>query len=287
MTIKHSILLFFSLILIFISGCCNPCEEVECLNNGVCQDGTCDCPEPFYGEECEIDLSQIKLKSITRRFSWTLEFTYNENDLISTETKTNANGTLNYNISYDFTNDTLIRNIVTGSGVNELRQKNKIYRSGINEITRELYIHDDINDIEYYDGKIVFILNDDCGASEEQYFDFTNNKTQTTFWYYLEGTCNWTTETLSTTGILISKNQAKTDEVLFPKPNPLDYFRILRKGFVNELISYDTSVDSTGNTVNNLFSYKSNIQYRDNNLPEIESRLYNAGQDATFIYEYY
>lgn len=32
------------------------CENVECLNGGVCTDGTCDCPEGFSGEFCEIEL---------------------------------------------------------------------------------------------------------------------------------------------------------------------------------------------------------------------------------------
>ena len=30
----------------------NPCDQTECLNNGYCIDGTCECPEWYTGENC-------------------------------------------------------------------------------------------------------------------------------------------------------------------------------------------------------------------------------------------
>ncbi|KAK6173744.1 hypothetical protein SNE40_017148 [Patella caerulea] len=36
--------------------CCNdPCDDVECLNKGVCVDGICNCPRGFSGADCGVD----------------------------------------------------------------------------------------------------------------------------------------------------------------------------------------------------------------------------------------
>ncbi len=39
---------------LFASSCSNPCEDVICLNGGVCDDGTCICPEGFTGDNCQL-----------------------------------------------------------------------------------------------------------------------------------------------------------------------------------------------------------------------------------------
>lgn len=34
---------------------CNPCRDSNCLNNGTCVDGDCECPPGFIGDNCEIE----------------------------------------------------------------------------------------------------------------------------------------------------------------------------------------------------------------------------------------
>jgi hypothetical protein len=50
---KSRILMFFSIAFIGIAGCSEPCDDVNCLNGGACNDGTCVCPDGFSGEFCQ------------------------------------------------------------------------------------------------------------------------------------------------------------------------------------------------------------------------------------------
>lgn len=45
--------LFPVLCAMIIMSCTKPCDDTICMNDGVCVDGTCLCPEGFYGEYCE------------------------------------------------------------------------------------------------------------------------------------------------------------------------------------------------------------------------------------------
>ncbi|XP_050417586.1 fibropellin-1 [Patella vulgata] len=45
-----------------LCNCCkDPCDDVECLNNGVCVNGICNCPCGFSGADCGVDLCATKL----------------------------------------------------------------------------------------------------------------------------------------------------------------------------------------------------------------------------------
>lgn len=49
-----SLLTFFSFSLMTYIGCKkDPCEQVNCLNGGACNDGTCVCPTGYEGTFCE------------------------------------------------------------------------------------------------------------------------------------------------------------------------------------------------------------------------------------------
>lgn len=48
-------------LLVFSSCKKDACEDVTCLNNSVCNDGTCDCPEGYGGLDCGIELVPRKI----------------------------------------------------------------------------------------------------------------------------------------------------------------------------------------------------------------------------------
>lgn len=43
---------FLSVIFLLIS--CDPCKDVNCQNDGVCDEGTCTCPSGYEGTLCEV-----------------------------------------------------------------------------------------------------------------------------------------------------------------------------------------------------------------------------------------
>lgn len=46
-----------SLMALFMEGCSDPCDAVECLNEGICVEGDCICAEGWTGSDCSIETS--------------------------------------------------------------------------------------------------------------------------------------------------------------------------------------------------------------------------------------
>jgi hypothetical protein len=58
-----NIRLFFACFLLVCglnwAGCQDPCAKTLCENGGVCVEGSCECPEGYEGENCEIELRAV------------------------------------------------------------------------------------------------------------------------------------------------------------------------------------------------------------------------------------
>lgn len=44
------------LFILFIMSCTDPCKDVNCMNEGVCDDGTCLCADGYEGTNCENEI---------------------------------------------------------------------------------------------------------------------------------------------------------------------------------------------------------------------------------------
>jgi hypothetical protein len=51
---KKLSLLFSAFFMLALFSCSDPCDDVDC-NGGSCVEGTCICPEGFFGDNCEIE----------------------------------------------------------------------------------------------------------------------------------------------------------------------------------------------------------------------------------------
>ncbi|NQV52461.1 MAG: hypothetical protein HQ500_04720 [Flavobacteriales bacterium] len=52
---KRFLFLFSALAFVLALASCNKCKDVECSNDGTCEDGTCVCLAGFSGDSCQIE----------------------------------------------------------------------------------------------------------------------------------------------------------------------------------------------------------------------------------------
>ena len=52
---------------LFLFACSDECDDVLCLNDGICNDGDCECPIQYEGDRCQnqVTPSSIKIESVT------------------------------------------------------------------------------------------------------------------------------------------------------------------------------------------------------------------------------
>ena len=71
-------LLFSSVVLSFLlASCADTCKDVNCLNGGECNDGSCVCPTGFGGEYCEETL-EVCYECI--KVDYCAHYTYDDNN---------------------------------------------------------------------------------------------------------------------------------------------------------------------------------------------------------------
>lgn len=101
--------LMFSIILLSSYSCKEPCEDIDCLYSGVCDDGICDCQEGYRGEFCENKI--LLLKEVYEDGELVLSYEYNSDRSLSKILWHSSNDSEPYRaLIYNYYQDSLILN---------------------------------------------------------------------------------------------------------------------------------------------------------------------------------
>lgn len=65
--------LSFLVLTIFTIGCSDPCSDVDCGSNGICDEGTCICAEGYEGAACETEIREKFIGTYEGNFEGCLE----------------------------------------------------------------------------------------------------------------------------------------------------------------------------------------------------------------------
>jgi hypothetical protein len=268
-------------LIIFISCEENPCEEITCINNGVCIDGVCDCPEGFGGENCEVNLFDVKLLRSSEEFIsdntyFRKEYQYYPNGKIRSEAFIDENGIKTDSLHYYFNGDTLVLDHWTINSIYSAVLREKVY-----PLEEGKYIHEYFNcppnGFDFTHSNITS-LNPECGI------DSITATTVKTFFEFNDDNCGHL-QTSFKNGELTFHNRVTRDDKNSPCLNLWCHFYDYEIGNITSSEIADLQTDATGNIP--LVKYNSIYTYNENNYPISETREYDDGRVFQLNYTYY
>ena len=256
-------LLLFSVSLLLTVGCNDACEDINCLNDGVCIDGTCECPEGFSGVKCETNLLEVELllKTISRPFNGVTfieTYTYNSDNNLESKVITN-DGELFSGIDYYMRNDTLYEDRwrINDSFEEEFYARRVLYRLENNLLQLDDY---NLNPSPVYSRSFTCQLNS-CGFVS----------TDSSMHCYDTDSCDQTEKTLNPDGTIASERRREYDKMNHPLKTRWHYF--------NDFIY--------GNLIYLEGSFRSEFIYNINGYPTLETKTKENGEVDVIEYSYY
>ncbi len=67
--------ILFALSLSFLQYACqDPCKDINCQNGGICISGTCDCPDGYLGQKCEVKIDPCEIQRCVNADTCVLNF---------------------------------------------------------------------------------------------------------------------------------------------------------------------------------------------------------------------
>jgi len=274
-------------IFLFIIGCKEdpgPCESINCLNEGVCLEGVCNCPEGFEGENCEIDLSKIerRLKSIKSEYLEFRDITYftydQDGNIDSLEVFTITNfglEVLRKTKLYYQINDTIFRDDFNIDNHLYRREKWILQDDGV--ISQVFTSIDSSVPLTYAGSNLEFVDNN-CGFRKVQYSQIRCDEN-----FFTDENCSYIRESQNSNGEVVRETIVMRDDKNYPIKNEYDYIHQFTGG---NILGYEVKfleIDS----IDMVESYSSEYIYNENSYPDSEVRTFYNGKVMNYEYTYY
>lgn len=271
----HFLKLFCLILIVSIFNACKdcPCDDIACLNAGVCEDGECICPIGYEGNTCEDRLyllQRINLNGEVYR-----QFSYDDENRISEFSQTGGNNQdLIYNYEYgeDSVKIQLIRSLDMDTSYLIYHQKS--------DTRLDISIIDPSNNVR---NSSYFNLDTNCGYINGETYSLSNELFRYQEYNYY-GNCSYTENTYN----------ASTDELIFVTEVEADESRFIHQS--NHLISFPqhnhiakknirkVSYYDADGIIIPVLSYESIFVTNSDNMPVRETRNIETGE--TEIYEF-
>lgn len=264
--------LFLLSFILMISACKKDlCESTNCLNGGECIDGTCECPEGFEGDNCQI--SNQMLKSITLNGTLLTTFEYNEDGNIAAL----IGDQINY--TFEYKKDTVIQYYVNNLSNSEGYTEYVSLGSG--DIKSQSY-YDEIMFSEY---SLYSDLSSSCGFAKKEFrYSINDQVISESNKNFIDENCSYTIEVV----YLADNTTFLKQEVIIDDKN---YYYSSATPIISGNIQYGNIISYTeqdeAGEINLLNSYTSEYIYNADNYPIEETRISLSGTSQHFIYEYF
>lgn len=280
---KYSIILA-ALISVIFNSCNNPCASVECLNNGICVEGTCECPEGFTGQNCETNMfAQKRLLRFEERIDgngyYKIEYTYDQNNNIESRQVIDENNNILGGWNFYFANDTLFQDRWTDFETQEIRRREKLFQISGNQYQRDDY-NLGPNGLEYSQSS-TYIIENNCGVL------MVSNPSIVITNEFSDENCSHVATTLNSSNQLINLVSILRDS---KNSNCLDRFCHFYDHSFGNTTNFeiaDLNTDPTGNTPIQGSSYNAEFIFNENGYPTLETRNYYDGSVRQYQYSYY